>query len=209
MSRARREKLKPRTCIVTKDTKEPGEMIRFVCDPNGNLVPDLKADLPGRGAWVSATKSMVGQAMERKLFAKALETKVEVSKTLDEDVGELLHRSVIGALAMANKAGVIVFGFSKVNDMIRSGKADLVLHANDAADDGIRKIGSALKAIEAAGAVAGDGVPITALFSTSDELESALGGMNIMHVGAKSGGATENVVKRLTRLQDYLKEDAA
>ena len=184
-------------------------MIRFVCDPNGNLVPDLKADLPGRGAWVTATKSAVGQAMERKLFAGALETKVEVSKTLDEDVGELLHRSVLGALAMANKAGVIVFGFSKVNDMIRSGKADLVLHANDAAEDGIRKIGSALKAIEAAGATAGEGVPLTVLFSTSDELESALGGMNIMHVGAKSGGATENVIKKLNRFQDYLQEDTA
>jgi hypothetical protein len=65
-------------------------MIRFVCGPDGNLVPDLKADLPGRGAWVTATKPMVEQAMERKLFAKALETKVEVSKSLDEDVGELL-----------------------------------------------------------------------------------------------------------------------
>jgi hypothetical protein len=116
---------------------------------------------------------------------------------------------VLGALARANKAGVIVFGFSKVNDMIRSGNADLVLHATDAAQDGIRKIGSALKAIEAAGATAGDGIPMVASFGTSDELESALGGLNIMHVGAKSGGATKNVVKRLIRLQGYLQENAA
>lgn len=198
--------MNPRTCIVTRETKEPEEMIRFVCDPNGNLVADLKVSLPGRGAWVSAKKSAVRQAMERKLFAKSLETKVEVSASLDEDVGELMHRSVMGALGMANKAGVIVFGYSKVNDMIRSGNAALVLHASDAAPDGIRKIGSALKAIEAASEGVAEGAPFTTLFSTSDELERTLGGMNIMHVGAKFGGATKSVIKKLIRLRDYLED---
>lgn len=201
--------MNPRTCIVTRDAKDAGELIRFVCDPADNVVPDLKGDLPGRGVWVSAKQAMVVEAMKRNLFAKGLEKKVTVSDTLDTDIAELMHRSVMGALAMANKAGVIVYGYSKVNDLIRSGSAKLVMHAEDAAADGIRKIGSALRAIENSDEddeTDGDKAPFVVSFSSSDDLEKVLGGVNIMHVAAKPGGATKDLKKKLIRLQNYCSE---
>ena len=51
-----------RTCIVTRKCGPPEDLIRFVAGPDGTVVPDLKAALPGRGAWVSARASLVERA---------------------------------------------------------------------------------------------------------------------------------------------------
>ena len=45
-----------RTCIVTRRAAAPAELIRFVVAPDGEVVADLKGRLPGRGAWVTATR---------------------------------------------------------------------------------------------------------------------------------------------------------
>ncbi|TXM98081.1 DUF448 domain-containing protein, partial [Methylobacterium sp. WL103] len=36
-----------RTCIVTRTAQAPDAMIRFVLGPDGAVVPDLRARLPG------------------------------------------------------------------------------------------------------------------------------------------------------------------
>ena len=45
-----------RRCIVTRQALEKPAMIRFVIDPDGQVTPDLKERLPGRGLWVTATR---------------------------------------------------------------------------------------------------------------------------------------------------------
>ena len=52
-----------RTCIVTRVAQAPEAMIRFVRGPDGRVVPDLRARLPGRGAWVSARRDAVATAV--------------------------------------------------------------------------------------------------------------------------------------------------
>ena len=39
--------------IVSGDIMPEHRLIRFVADPDGNIVPDAAAKLPGRGAWVT------------------------------------------------------------------------------------------------------------------------------------------------------------
>ncbi len=46
---------------------------------------------------------------------------------------------------MANKAGVVVAGFAKVEAALAGGKVAVVLHADDAGEDGVRKIESAVR----------------------------------------------------------------
>ncbi len=41
-----------RRCIVSMERREQTEMIRFVLSPDGHVMTDLAARLPGRGAWV-------------------------------------------------------------------------------------------------------------------------------------------------------------
>ena len=52
-----------RRCIVTREALDKAELIRFVVDPDGNVVPDLKGNLPGRGLWVKADAKTLAEAV--------------------------------------------------------------------------------------------------------------------------------------------------
>lgn len=54
-----------RTCIVTREAGSPETLIRFVAGPNGQVVPDLKRQLPGRGCWIKAERSLVERAVQK------------------------------------------------------------------------------------------------------------------------------------------------
>ena len=49
-----------RMCAVTREVRPIGELIRFVVSPQGEVIPDLKRKLPGRGLWVSARRGSAG-----------------------------------------------------------------------------------------------------------------------------------------------------
>ncbi len=61
---------------------EPHALIRFVASPDGVVVADLKGRLPGRGAWVTARRDVVEQAIAKRLFARALKRDVTVAGDL-------------------------------------------------------------------------------------------------------------------------------
>ena len=59
-----------RMCAVTREVRPIDELIRFVVSPTGEVVPDLKRKLPGRGLWVSASRRAVAEAVRRNQFGK-------------------------------------------------------------------------------------------------------------------------------------------
>ncbi|MGQ3038966.1 MAG: DUF448 domain-containing protein, partial [Neoaquamicrobium sediminum] len=61
-----------RTCIVTRQGGSPDGLIRFVAGPDMDVVPDLKRNLPGRGCWVTAERTILDKAVAKNLFARAL-----------------------------------------------------------------------------------------------------------------------------------------
>lgn len=188
-----------RTCIVTRERAEPDELIRFVVGPDSAVVPDLKRNLPGRGCWVTADRLHVDRAVSRKAFARALKTDVVVPPDLGEMVDRLLVRSALGALGLARKAGAVALGAAKVEAAVRSGKALGVLHADQAAEDGIRKITQARRAVEHAG---GPAISAYKLFSEI-ELGLALGGTNVIHAAVLASEAGKAAMKRMVALNRY------
>ena len=60
-----------RRCIVSGEIMPDNRLVRFVSAPDGEVVPDVAAKLPGRGLWVAAARAAVGEAVEKKLFARA------------------------------------------------------------------------------------------------------------------------------------------
>jgi len=70
-------------------------IIRIVLSPQNVLVPDLKATLPGRGAWVSAKRTAVEQAVTKGLFARAFKTPVGGGGALPGLIGQLLRKNAI------------------------------------------------------------------------------------------------------------------
>ena len=135
-----------RTCIVTRRSAAPDDLIRFVVGPAGDVVPDIARKLPGRGCWVTASRARVDEAQKRKLFARAFRRDVATPADLGAMIDGLLAKSALGSLGLARKAGAVALGAAKVENAVRSGKAVLVLHAAEAAADGVRKITQARRA---------------------------------------------------------------
>lgn len=188
-----------RTCIVTRAEAEPDDLIRFVVGPDSTVVPDIKRSLPGRGCWVAAERLHVDKAAAKNLFARAFKAKVLVPADLGAMVDGLLARHALGMLGMARKAGQIALGATKVDSAVRSGLALCVLHANEASQDGKRKITQARRATVHLG---GPAVPAYKLFPEAD-LSLALGGTNVIHAAVLAGDAGKAVLKRMVALDRY------
>ena len=50
-------------------------------------------------------------------------------------------------MSLANKAGLVVAGFAKVEELIAAGRAVALVHAADAAVDGVEKLDRKFKAL--------------------------------------------------------------
>lgn len=190
-----------RTCIVTREAGSPETLIRFVAGPNGEVVPDLKRQLPGRGCWIKAERSLVDRAVQKKLFARALKAEAKADANLGALVDRLLAADLVGMMNMARKASQFVTGATKVDAAVRSGAALAVFHAADAAADGVRKIDQARKAWKL-GSNTGEDIPSFSLF-TSAELDEVMGQNAFIHACALAGQAGEGVVKRANLLEQY------
>lgn len=187
-----------RTCIVTRAKLDPDELLRFVLGPDGEVVPDLKRKLPGRGVWVQATAAAVAEAVRRKAFARAFKAPALASADLTAQVDALLEKDALQSLAMCNKAGLIVAGAFKVEtDIAREAPAALI-HARDGSPDGVRKLAGALgRRGEAAKAT-----PRIELFASS-QLDLALGRANVIHAALRKGAASVAFLARCRRLSHY------
>jgi hypothetical protein len=196
-----------RMCAVTRRVRPIDELIRFVVSPRGEVVPDLKRKLPGRGLWISASHRAVAEAVRRHQFSKGFKREVRVAPTLAADTETLIVRGVIEALAMAAKAGQVVSGFSKVEGLLAQGGGSIraLIHASDGAADGIRKLdGIALKKNGNYGE--SPEFPIVAVL-TSAELDLALGRSNVIHAALLAGPASKTFLLRSQILVRYRMAD--
>jgi uncharacterized protein len=190
-----------RMCIVTRESGDLDELIRFVAGPDGTVVPDLKRQLPGRGCWVKLDRATVDKAVAKKLFARALKADVKAADDLGELVERLLKMQLAGMMHMARKASQFINGSSKVDGAIRSGGAIAVYHAADAADDGVRKVDQARKAWHLGMETEAE-IPSSRPF-TEAEMEELMGQNAFIHACALAGQAGEGVVKRANLLERY------
>jgi uncharacterized protein len=187
-----------RRCASTGTVRPVDDMIRFVVSPEGTAVPDLKRRLPGRGVWITATRSALGQAIARKAFAKSFKRDVRIAPDLLDSTDRLLERAALDALAIAYKAGRVVAGFAKVEAALLKGDAAALLHASDAAPDGVRKLNAILRQSD-------DGHRSVAVLNafTSAQLDLALGRSNVVHAALLAGPESKAVLTRLRRLERF------
>ena len=123
-------------CAVTRAVLPETELIRFVAAPDGSVVADLKAKLPGRGVWVGAERRLVAEAVKRNVFQRGLKQPLMPPADLPDQVGGRLKEAALGRLGLARKAGAVVAGFAKVEAAIASERLAGVILAADAAEDG-------------------------------------------------------------------------
>jgi len=194
-----------RTCLATREVVPIERMIRFVAAPDGSVAPDLSRNLPGRGAWVTASREAIGKAIAQKAFSRAFRGKAQADEKLLTLVDHLIERSALEALSLTNKAGRIVTGNAKVESAILAGKALAIFHSSDGSADGKRKLDGLLRRIEAEG---GTKTPSLSLF-TGSQMDLALGRPNVVHAALLASPVSGGFLERSLRLKRWRDGDIA
>ena len=180
-----------RKCIVLGGERPKNELIRFVVGPDGKLVPDLEAKLPGRGLWLSAQRDVVNIARSKCLFAKAAQSKIEVPEDLADRLEALLVARCIGLIGMARRSGSVASGFEKVKAYLLGGKGGIILAAQDGAIGGRNKVQNlAPRLIE---------FDQLKMF----ELAQALGKETVVHVAIAEGPIADRLTIEFRRLGGF------
>ncbi len=174
-------------------------MLRFALGPDGAVVPDIRRKLPGRGVWTDLSADAVRRAAAKGAFARAFRARADAKPDLADIVDALLESDALQSLAIANKAGLVVAGAFKVDEMLVNAGAAALIHASDGATDGAAKREQALRTRQ------GDADSLVArinLFSSA-QLGLALGKANVIHAAVKSGAAASAFLARADRLRRY------
>jgi hypothetical protein len=199
-----------RMCAVSREQRPVDELIRFVVSPQGEVIPDIKRKLPGRGLWISASRERVAEAVRRHQFSRGFKRDVRVAESLAADTETLLARATVEALAIAAKAGQVISGFAKVEAALadRKNRAAIaaLVHASDGASDGIRKLQALARQNAADHGESPDFPAVTAL--SSAELDLALGRSNVVHAALLAGPASRTFLSRSLTLVRYRAADA-
>ncbi len=177
-----------RKCIVSGEVQPKAGLIRFCLGPDGMVVPDVSAKLPGRGFYVSADRVMIDKAAAKGLFSRAARQPVRAPDGLSDMVEALMLRRVINLISLARKASGAVMGYEKVKEWLASGKAHLLIQAADGSERGKTK----LRAPEGEGRFIG--------FLTAQELGLAFGRERAIHAALSAGALTSRVVEDAARL---------
>jgi uncharacterized protein len=186
-----------RFCVATRAVRPVEHMIRFVVAPNGEAVADLKQNLPGRGVWVTATRSALNQALKANAFARGFRRDVRLVGDLVARTEQLLESAALDALAVARKAGLVAMGFAQVEAALKRDAVIALLHAAEARPDGVKKLDSALRQSQQS-----ELARIVRILTTG-QLDLALGRPNVIHAALLAGRASETFMARLRRLERF------
>lgn len=184
-----------RFCAATRTVRPVDDLIRFVVGPDGEAIPDIKGKLPGRGVWITGTHAALEDAIKRKVLARGFKRKVRLSPDLAGRTERLLQSAALDALAIAAKAGLVVAGFAKAAAALEHKEALALLHASEAAPDGVRKLAAIIHRADKP-------VPVIE-FLTSAQLDLALGRPNVVHAALLAGPASDTFLSRSRRLERY------
>ncbi|HLH97748.1 MAG TPA: RNA-binding protein [Xanthobacteraceae bacterium] len=187
-----------RYCAATGVVRPVADMIRFVVTPDGTPVADLKRRLPGRGLWITASRTALRSAVARKIFGRGFRRDVRLAPDLVEQTERLIEQSALAALSMVHKAGKVAIGFVRTGEAIAHEDVVALLHAADAAPDGARKLDAALSRRH-------QGAPGIAVIETftSAQLDLALGRSNVVHAALLAGRESDTFVARAGLLDRF------
>jgi predicted RNA-binding protein YlxR (DUF448 family) len=195
-----------RRCIATMERRRQGELIRFVVGPDAQVVPDIAARLPGRGAWVTASREALELAVKRNAFARAFKAPVKAGPDLVSQTEDLMARGVLNMIGMAKRAGELILGFEQVREAVRSARPACLMAAANASEDQRNKVLALVKGLY--GPQPGESAentrlpPVLACFS-DEELGMALGRERVVHACLKQGRIAHAWMGELARLSGF------
>ncbi len=209
LDRGTRDPGSERQCALTREVKPVDELIRFVVGPAGEVVPDIKRKLPGRGLWITASRAAVADAAKRGVFARGFKRQLAVGPVLAEETERLMERAALDALAIAGKAGLVLAGAAKVEAALERDDLAALIHALDAAGDGVRKLKGKLDAAQRRKTPEKPRQIANIDLFTGGQLDLALNRPNVVHAALLAGPGAASFLARAARLQRFRHPPAA
>ncbi len=170
--------------------------MRFVAAPDGALVADVAAKLPGRGVWVRADRASIETALKRQAFARGLKKAVTAPADLADRVEALISRRCLDILGLAKRAGAIAIGTVQAEDAIRRAMPLWIVEASDGAEDGRRKLAKLTFGLW------GEEPRVSGCF-TSGEMGVALGRDPVVHAVLLQEGMAQSWTVEIGRLAGF------
>lgn len=195
-----------RTCILSREEAPRAGLIRLALAPDGAILPDVRAKAPGRGAWIGVDRAGLEEAIARGRLkaglARAFKTgEFRIPDDLPARIEDALRRATLDRLGLEARSGNLLTGSEKIEQAARSGQLSMLLHAEDAGDDGARRLAQAWRV---GSDREGSDLRGLALPVPRSILSLALGRENVVHIGLIDTSAARRVRDTLARWLDFI-----
>jgi predicted RNA-binding protein YlxR (DUF448 family) len=195
-----------RKCILTGAHDARDNLIRLAISPDGDVLPDVRAKAPGRGAWIGVDRATL-EAAQRKgklkgALARAFKGKpITVPDSLGQMIETALERAFLDRLGLESRSGGLTLGSDRIEESLRKGRVHLLMHAADAGTDGSCKLDQALRVgrDEEGSDLRGVALPVSRTI-----LAMALGRENVVHVALVDRAAAQRVSHALARWTGFI-----
>ena len=184
-----------RRCIASGERAPRDAMLRFVLDPEDEVVPDLSERLPGRGFWLQADRDMIERAASRNLFARAAKAPVRVPGRFADRVEAALARRCLDWIGLARRAGQAFAGRDKVRARLELGGGGLLVAAADGSGPERAKLRALAPCVPTVNVLKGD------------ELGQAFGRERVVHAFVAEGTLADRLVREAGRLSGVRQGD--
>ena len=173
-----------RRCVACRQSDARDALIRLVVAPDGAVVVDLGARLPGRGAWVHARSDCLEAVTSRRgVLDRALRQPVTGVDTIRAQLESALVRAMLDGLSQASAAGALVVGHDRLAEALTAGAVRILALASDAAP---RTVSSLRRSCH-------DDVSVVELPFDRATLARATGQSLLAAVGVGTGGAARHL----------------
>lgn len=204
-----------RRCVLSGAGGARDALIRLAISPDGDVLPDVLARAPGRGAWIGVSRHDLEIAIAKgklkgalaRAFGKTLGgTPLSIPDDLPDRIEAALRRVFNDRLGLELRAGRLLLGSDRIAENARAGRVAWLAHASDASEDGSRKLDQALRVGRDA---EGSGTRGITLPLDRAALSVALGRDNVVHLALTDSAAADRLSVPLQRLLHFLASDGA
>ncbi len=191
-----------RKCILSGQHGARDTLIRLALGPDGQVLPDVRAKAPGRGAWIGVDRATLDAANAKGKLKGALarsfkDGAVSAPADLGERIETALRQAVLDRLGLEARAGNLLSGAERIETAARKGDVHLLLHASDAGADGRSRLDQAWRM--------GGGEAQGLVFPAERAILSlALGRQNVVHVALIDRAAAARVRHALDRWRAFI-----
>ncbi len=198
-----------RRCVLTGASGARDALIRLAISPDGDVLPDVLARAPGRGAWIGVNRADLEIAIAKGKLKGALArafkgAPLSIPDDLADRTQAALTRVFTDRLGLELRGGRLLTGSDRIAENARAGKVALLAHAADAGEDGSRKLDQAWRVGREA---EGSGIRGITLPLDRAALSVALGRDNVVHLALTDSAAAKRISDPLQRLLHFLGND--